>query len=150
MQRSIINQKPVTLAFYIIFFIIYESISNIYLILPPLFGVLFVFFMRKVKQDNALFVFSIAFCLMVYEADKGYLAFSSIVYFSLLYKFVIPKIVKNFGCESCIRFTYILLAYVGFYLFSSLIATAFELPEPLLSNYILYYIVIEFFIVSML
>jgi len=150
MQRSIFNKKFIALTSYIIFFIIYESLSNIYLFLPPLFAVLFVLFIRKIKQDDALFVFSIAFCLLIYEADKGFLAFSSIIYFALIYRFVVPKIVKNFGCEPCVNITYVSLAYMGFFLFSLLLARIFETPEPALSYYIIYYIVIEFFLVSML
>ena len=150
MQRSILNQNFVALSLYIIIFVIYESLSNIYLFLPPLFAVLFILFIDKVKQDNAIFVFVIAFCLLVYEADKGYLAFSSIIFFALLYKFVIPRIEKNLGCYSCMRFAYVFLAYIGFFLFSLLLAKILNTPAPLLSYYIIYYIVIEFFLVSLL
>jgi hypothetical protein len=150
MQRSILNKKFITLASYVIIFIIYESLSNIYLFLPPLFAVLFVLFARKIKQDDALFVFAISFCLLVYEADKGFVAFSSIIYFAFIYRFILPKIVKNFGCEPCIRISHVLLAYIGFFLFSLLLAKIFETPAPVLSYYIIYYIVIEFFLVSML
>lgn len=150
MQRSIFNKKLIALASYIIIYIMYESLSNIYLFLPPLFTVLFVLFIRKVKQDDAIFVFAIAFCLLVYEADKGFIAFSSIIYFAFIYKFILPKIIKNFGCESCIRISYVLLTYIGFFLFSFLLAKIFDTPIPVLSYYILYYIVIEFFLVSML
>jgi hypothetical protein len=150
MQRSIFNKKFIALTSYIIFFIIYESLSNIYLFLPPLFAVLFVLFARKIKQDDAMFVFAISFCLLVYEADKGFLAFSSIIYFAFIYRFVLPKIVKNFGCEPCVNFAYVVLAYMGFFLFSLLLSSIFDLPEPVLSYYIIYYIVIEFFLVSML
>jgi hypothetical protein len=43
-----------------------------------------------------------------------------------------------------------LLAYMGFFLFSLLLAKIFDTPMPALNYYIIYYIVIEFFLVSML
>ncbi len=150
MQRSIFNQKPLTLFAYIIVFIIYESLSSIYLFLPPLFAVLFVLFARAIKNDNGVAIFLISFCLIIFEAEKGYLLFSSIIYFALIYKFVLPKLVQNFSCASCIRISYVLLAYVGFFLFSAILAKIFLLPMPSISYYIIYYIVIEFFIVSAL
>ena len=150
MQRSISDQKPLTLFIYIIIFIIYESLSSIYLFLPPLFAVLFVLFARAIKRDNSVGIFLIAFCLILYEAEKGYLLFSSIIYFGLIYKFVLPRLVQNFSCTSCIRISYVLLAYLGFFLFSVVLSNIFLLPMPSISYYIIYYIVIEFFIVSVL
>ncbi len=150
MQRSISDKKPLTLFVYIIVFIIYESLSSIYLFLPPLFAVLFVLFARAIKKDDGVAIFLIAFCLILFEAEKGYLLFSSIIYFALIYKFVLPSLVQIFSCVVCVRISYVLLAYVGFFLFSTILANIFLLPMPSISYYIIYYIVIEFFIVSVL
>ncbi|MEA2100657.1 MAG: hypothetical protein U9P72_11080 [Campylobacterota bacterium] len=150
MQRSITNKKSLESFIYIILFIIYESLSSIYLFLPPLFAVLFVLFARALDRENTVEVFLIAFCLVIFEADKSYLLFSSIIYFLLIYKFITPKLKQNFGCTACINFTYVLLAYVGFFLFSLILAKVFILPVPSINYYIIYYIVIEFFIVSVL
>ncbi len=151
MQRSIPNKKSLTDNFsYIIFFIIYESLSSIYLFLPPLFGVLFVLLINALnKNDNITFIF-VSFCLLIFEADKGYTIFSSIVYLLLIYKFILPKIIQNVSCYSCIKLLYILLAYLGFYMFNLFLANIFLLPIPSINYYIVYYIVIEFFIVSLL
>jgi hypothetical protein len=80
----------------------------------------------------------------------GYPLFSSIIYLGLIYKFVIPRLKKNFGCASCIKASYVLLSYVGFYLFLSILSNIFLLPMPSVNYYIIYYMVIEFFIVSIL
>ena len=150
MQRSISNQNSLAPFVYVILFIAYESLSSIYLFLPPLFAVLFVLFVNALKKEDTLSIFLTAFCLVVFESQMGYPLFSSIIYLGLVYKFVIPKLKKNFGCASCIKASHVLLAYVGFYLFLSILSNIFLLPMPSINYYIIYYIVIEFFLVSIL
>ena len=150
MQRSITNQKPLTLLFYTALFVVYIGLSSIYLFLPPMLGVLFVIFSKVSKKEDSLGIFLISFCLLVFESEKGYTLFTSIIYFIILYKFVIPKLQQNFSCASCIKFLSIVLVYVGFYLFCLLLANIFLLPLPNITYYIIYYIIIEFLIVSIL
>ena len=150
MQRSIINQKPVEKIFYILIFAVYESLSSIYLFLPPLFAVLFILFAQALEDDDTLSLIFISLCLLIFEADKGYLIFSSIVYFTLVYKFIMPKLIQNFNCASCIKSAYVVIAYVGFFFFSVLLSKMFLIPMPDINYYIVYYIVIEFFLVSLL
>ena len=150
MQRSFINQKPLESFLYIIFFIIYESLSSIYLFLPPLLSILFVLFAKALNKEDSYSVILVAFALVIFEVEKGYILFSSIIYILLILKFIIPKLQQNFNCKSCINFSYTLLAYIGFYLFSLLLANIFLLPIPSIDYYVIYYIVIEFLIVSIL
>ncbi len=150
MQRSITNQKSLTPFLYVLLFITYEGLSSIYLFLPPMFAVLFVLFARAIKREDSVAILLISFCLLVFEADKGYLLFSSIIYLTLVYKFILPKITTNFSCISCVNISYVLFSYLGFFIFSLLIANIFLLPMPSINYYIVYYIVIEFLIVSVL
>ncbi len=150
MQRSITNQKPLDSFIYIILFMIYESLSSIYLFLPPLLAVLFVLFAKALKKEDSVGIALIVFCLIIFEAEKGYILFSSIIYFLLIYRFIMPKLNQNFSCIFCIKISYILLAYIGFFFFTLLISKVFLLPAPSINYYIIYYIVIEFFIVSIL
>ncbi len=150
MQRSISHQKPLVPFLYIVLFAIYGSLSSIYLFLPPLLAVLFVLFSNALKRDDLLMLVLVSFCLLLFEANKGYMLFSTIVYFGLIYKFVLPKIIQNFSCNSCIKISYVLLAYLGYYLYLVLISNIFFLPMPELNFYVLYYVVIEFFLVSLL
>jgi hypothetical protein len=92
----------------------------------------------------------VSFCLVVFEAENGYALFSTIIYFYILYKYIMPKIIQNFNCNSCIKIVIVLLAYIGFYIFQSILSNIFLLPIPSFNYYIVYYIVIEFFIVSIL
>lgn len=150
MQRSISHQKPLEPFIYIILFIIYGSLSSVYLFLPPLLAVLFLLFHKAMSNNDPLLLTLVSFCLLLFEANKGYMIFSTIIYFALVYKFVIPKIIQNFNCSSCIRVSYVLLAYLGYYLYLVVVSNIFLLPPPELNFYILYYIVIEFFLVSLL
>jgi hypothetical protein len=150
MQRSISHQKPLVPFFYVVLFVLYSSLSSIYLFLPPLLAVLFVLYSNALKREDFLLLIIISFCLLIYEANKGYLLFSTIIYFSLAYKFIMPKITQNISCKSCIKLAYVLVTYLGYYLFLALIAKVFLLPLPNIDYYIVYYIVIEFFLVSLL
>ena len=61
MQRSITHKKSIAPFVYIVLFAIYESLSSIYLFLPPLFGVLFVLFVTifcYVKIHFWMFVYN--------------------------------------------------------------------------------------------
>ncbi len=144
MQRSITNKSYLAPFAYVILFITYESLSSIYLFLPPLFAVLFVLFIDALKKEDSFSVFLISFCLVVYESQMGFAIFSSILYFSMIYKFVMPSLKKNFGCRSCIKLASVVLSYFGFYLFLVILSNIFLLPMPSINYYMLYYIIIEF------
>jgi len=150
MQRSIINKNPLIAIYYLILFFLYESLSSIYLFLPPLFALLLVLFAKALKDDDLFFSLYIGVYLIIFEADKGYFAFSSIVYFILIYKFILPKLTQNFNCISCIKISYVLLAYIGFYIFTLFLSKIFMISIPEFNYYIIYYIIIEFFLVSLL
>ena len=150
MQRSISHQKSLILFVYIVVFTLYSSLSSIYPILPPLFSVLFIIFSRALERKEILYILIISFLLLVFEANFGYFLFSSIIYFYLIHKFFIPKIIQNFSCPLCIKISYVLLAYIGYFLFLTLLSSIFLLPAPSINYYILYYIVVEFFLVAIL
>jgi hypothetical protein len=149
MQRSISPQKPIVLFSYVILYVLYSSLGSIYPILPPLFSVLFVLFSRALDKNDSIAILFISLCLLVFEANYGYWLFSSIIYFYIQYKFIMPKIVQNFSCNVCVKISYVLLSYFGYFLFLTLLANIFLLETPELNYYIIYYIVIEFFIVSL-
>jgi len=150
MQRSITHQKPIVLFLYIVLYIFYSSLGSIYPFLPPLLSVLFVFFSRALERNDSIGVFLISICLLVFEANYGYLLFSSIIYFYLQDKFIMPKIAQNFSCNICIKISYVLFTYLGYFFFLTLISNIFLLEAPEINYYIVYYIVIEFLIVSIL
>jgi len=150
MQRSITHQNSLRPFLYLVLFALYSSMSSIYPLLPPMLTPLFVLFTRALDRDDTIYILLVSLALVVFEANFGYMLFSSIFYFYIIYKFILPKISQNFSCNICITITYLLLSYIGYYLFLSLLSSIFLLPMPELSYYIVYYIVIEFFLVSLL
>jgi len=150
MQRNISYKKPITPLIYIGLFILYSSLGSIYPLLPPLLAVLFVLFIKALNKKDVAALGLVSLCLIVFEVNYGYILFSTIFYFYTIHKFILPKIQQNFNCYACIRILYVLLAYIGYFLFLLLISKIFLLPEPNIDYYIVYYIVIEFFLVSLL
>ena len=150
MQRSIINQKPLATLFYVAFFILYIGLSSIHLFLPPLFAVLYILFSRALKKEDTFAIVLVSLALIIFEAEKGYLLFSSIIYFVFIYKLITPKFAKNFSCRWCINLATVITVYLGYFIFLTLLSNVFLLPLPDISYFVLYYILIEFFIVSIL
>ena len=150
MQRSISDQKPIVPFVYIALYVLYSSLGSIYLILPPLLAVLYVLFSKAMDRKDYIAVTLISFCLLVFEANYGYMLFSSIIYFYIQYKLIMPKIKQTISCSVCIKVAYILFSYLGYFLFLTLIANIFLLESPEINLYVLYYMFIEFFIVSLL
>ena len=150
MQRNISHQKPIVPFIYIVFFILYSSLGSIYPLLPPFMAVLFVLFRQALERKDLLFVSLVSLCFVILETNYGLMLFSTVVYFYIVYKFILPKIEQNFNCPFCIKISYVLLAYLGYFLFMSILSSVFMLPEVQINYYIIYYIVIEFFLVSIL
>lgn len=129
---------------------VYISLSSIYLFMPPLLAVLFVIISKALKKEDGVVVVLALACLLLYEAEKEFLLFSTIIYFVLTYKLIIPKLNKFSSCKACVVFLTVLISYLGYFLFIYFISNLFMLPLPSFTFYIFYYIVIEFFIVSLL
>jgi hypothetical protein len=150
MQRSISNKKYLTFFIYASLYFVYIGLSSIYLILPPLLSVLYIFFSESLKKDNTILTIIVVFCLVLFESEKSYYLFTSVIYFILIYKFVIPKLKQNFSCKSCINFMSVVIVYVGFYFFCLVLSKVFLFPMPSISMYVFYYIFIEFLIITLL
>ena len=103
MQRSLTNKKILTTLGIIIAFVLYQSLSSIYLLLPPLLGVLFFYFIRALEKEDLYSLVLIIILLLIFEAEKDFLLFSSLVYFTFIYRFVIPKLRVLINCWFCLK-----------------------------------------------
>ncbi|MEK6658050.1 MAG: hypothetical protein AABY36_00035 [Campylobacterota bacterium] len=124
--------------------------SGIYLFLPPLLAILFVLFSQALKKEDVTSLFLVFFCLLLFEAENGYVLFSTIIYFTFIYKYLIPKLIQNISCNACIKIATVIFVYIGFFLFNLLLSNIFLLPTPNIDYHVIYYMVIEFFIMSIL
>jgi membrane-associated HD superfamily phosphohydrolase len=150
MQRSISYQNPLTPLLYAALFILYTALSGIYLFLPPFFAILYVLFSRALKQENTASIFLVSFCLLFFEAQNSYMLFSTIIYFSLIHKYVVAKIKQNFNCNLCVKFSIVFLVYIGFFIFNLLLSNIFLFPMPSINYYVIYYVAVEFLILNLL
>lgn len=149
MQRSITHKNPLRAFGYLILFIIYTSLSGIYVMLPPMLGVLYLLFSRTLHSRDTIGFVLVVFALLFLEAKNSYLIFSTVIYFGILYRYVMPKIRQSLNCHFCINILLVIFAYVGFFLFLSVVANVFVLEEPSISSNVLYYMMIEFMILSL-
>ena len=150
MQRSITYPLYIKAITLFLLYLVYESLSTIYLLLPPLFGVLFFYFIRSLNKQDISLLLLVVILLLVYEADKGYLFFSSLVYFSFVYKFILPKLEQVIECKRCMHLIYIIFAYIGFWLFSLLLQQIFWLELATIDWYVVWYILFEFLLIGLL
>jgi len=150
MQRSLPRQISLNPIIILPLFLFYESLSSIYLLLPPLAGVIFVLFMDVKQSDNLKALFVVILMMIIFEAEKGYLFLSTLFYFTLIYEFLVPRLKQNIVCKPCLNFIFVVLAYIGYYLFLLLLSQVFIFTAPSIDLYVLYYICIEFLIVGLL
>lgn len=94
--------------------IFYNTLSSMYIMLPPLFGILFLYFIKLInaRRNYSLFVFCIL--LGSFEIDKGSLPGILFIIYSLMYIFVIHKFIKTFENLNLFEFVYIFIIYVAY------------------------------------
>ena len=147
MQRSLTYKKILTGASLSIGFILYQSLSSIYLLLPPMLGVLFFYFIYALKKEDLSKLLLVILLLLVFEAEKDFLLFSSLVYFTFVYRFVIPRLRIMISCSICLKIIFLLIAYLGFIFYSYILSQVLWVEVPSFDWHIFYYMFIEFFLV---
>lgn len=147
MQRSFTYKKILTGLWLIAAFVLYQGLSSIYLLLPPLFGVLFLFFINALEKENLPVLVLIITLLLIFEAEKDFLLFSSLVYFTFIYRFVIPRLRIMFSCSVCLKMIFIALSYIGFIFFSYILNLVLWVEAPVFDWHIFYYMLIELLLV---
>ena len=150
MQRSLANQSALRYALWSLLYALYVSLGSIYLFLPPLLAVLFFFFHEALRRKSSVMLLFIVVDILILEVQKGFLAFTLLVYFMILERFFVPKIEQSINSKHLRSFFYVILTYGGYILFSELLSQIFLIPGVSVDLYIFYYIVIEFLIVSVL
>ncbi len=131
-------------------YIFYVSLSTIYLYLPPMMAVLYVLFRNALNKRDSLALGFVIIALLVLEAEKSFLAFSLLIYFLIVYRFIDPKIQQSINLKSLRDLLYVLVIYIGYFLFYTLVSQIFLFEGIRPDLYIVYYIIIEYFIVSLL
>lgn len=143
MQRSFSYKEVVSAAIALILLTIYESISSIFYLLPPLLGVALYMFVDFLEKGEYFRVGVIALFLLILEADKGFIFGTTIVFFLLVYFFLLPFINKLIGSLVFYKLILVSVAYIGYMLFLVFIEYILRMPLFDFSYILLYYIVLE-------
>lgn len=148
MQRSITYKNFISDLLWIAVFGIYIALSSIYLVFPPMFAVLgFLYYKALRRYDLFSLIVASAMLLMV-EAEKGYWFGSSIVYFTLISQYVMPKIEQTVQSNIWIKGIFVLLSYFGFSFFLGMVSSVLILPLPSMDWHVLFYMAIEFALIA--
>ena len=150
MQRSLAYKSHIAKFWLLIIFVAFENLNAINYTVPPLFGLSFLLFFYAAQNQRYDMFVPLLIYLLLFEADKGFILFSSIVFFLLIYKFVVYRIRIFIHCEYCLEVIYIALAYIGFWLFSFVLHQVFWLDFIVFDWHMIYYIVIESMLVWLL
>lgn len=144
MRRSSINTNYTSVVLFSIFLVFYQIMSSLYLFLPLFVGIFFVYLVLNYqKEDKAVFVYLSFIYLCLYDLNKGFYLFSSILFFIIFYNLFVEKIKNFFTCSSCILVVYIVGAYIGHYFLNVFIAYLLNQTPPLFSTDYFYYIVVD-------
>lgn len=150
MQRSRADQNPLIWLFAALVFTVYEALAMRYLFLPPMFGVLFFLFVRTLDRRQSIAFAAVIVMLLVAESAKGYQLLSTLFFFTLSYFVVLPRFKSAVSCSLCLNAFIAAYAYFGYYLFVLLFAQMFALSVPQMDYRVLFYVVIEFFLIGLL
>ena len=150
MQRNRARQNPLAALGLTALFVVYEALSMRYLFLPPLFGLLFVLYIRALDSGDSRHFLMVIFMLLVAETAKGYLLFSTVIFFTLSYFLLLPKVRKAVSCTVCLNAMLVAYGYLGYWAFMMLMANMFALEAPHLDWRETFYIAIEFVLAGLL
>jgi hypothetical protein len=150
MQRNISHQRDLTLFLLLISLITYEEISTIHNYLPPLFGFMFLIFLKAVKQKDKFFIFLSIIYLLFFEADRDFLLFSSIVFYFITVNYIEPRVAQFVHCNRCLIPIFIFWIYIGYFLFNNITLFILNIPMDSFNTMIIYYACIESIIATLL
>lgn len=121
-----------------------------YIFLPPLFGLLFYFYIRALDTQNNMMFFQLVVMLLFAEAASGYWAFSTVIFYTLSYFLLLPRLRNAVSCPGCLNAVIVAYGYLGYWLFLLVMSKMFALTPPDLAWRELFYIAIEFVLVGLL
>lgn len=148
MQRSITYKNSLSDLLWIAVFGIYIALSSIYLFFPPMLAVLGFFYYRALRRNDLFSLIAASVMLLMFEAEKGYWFGSSIVYFTLICQYIMPKLEQTVQSQMGIKGTFVLLSYLGFSVFLGMVNSILILPLPSMDWHVVFYMAIEFALIA--
>lgn len=99
----------------VIWFFFYTSLSDIFLTIPPMIGLLFIFYLKTSKQDEWIVTFGIVVCLIFFEINHSEYVGVLPIIFVIIDWLVIKKFRLLFEENLLFIFIYIFLIYITYY-----------------------------------
>jgi membrane-associated HD superfamily phosphohydrolase len=148
MQRSITYKSIVSDFLWVAVFATYIALSSIYLFLPPMLAVLGYLYYRALQRSDLFSLVIASIMLLMFEAEKGYWFGSTLVFFTLISHYVMPKLEQTIQCKICIKGIFVLSSYFGFTLFLGMVNSVLLISLPTLDWHVLFYMAIEFSLIA--
>lgn len=121
-----------------------------YLLLPPMLALLFYAFADRLRKHDLFGLAVIVAMLLVFEAEKGFWFGSTVLFFTLVSHYFLPKIEQIVQCRICLAAIYTTFAYPGYWLFVWLTDQVLLLTLPVMDWHIAMYMMIEFLMLTAL
>lgn len=147
MQRSISYQNIVGRLFLVVLFVLYISLSSMYLLMPPLLAILFFLYYDALNKHDLFSLLTVAVMLLIYEAEKGFWFGSTLVFFTVMSHYLLPKVEQSLRCRICMAGIFVLLAYPGYWMFMWFVNQVLLLSVPAIDWHVFLYMIVEFLIV---
>lgn len=144
MRRNSTDQKHIKQIFFSFIMVLYLIITSLYTFLPLFAGVFFAYIVVYLGNEESKISVALSFCyLILFDLNHGGYLFSFMLTFFIFYTMFAEKIRNNITCYSCIIVTYVVGAYVGYYLLNSFIAYLLNEELPTFSTDLVYYIFLD-------
>jgi len=151
MRRSSTDHNYLRLILISIFLVLYQILSSLYTFMPLFIGLFFCYIIINFKNENSkLYVYLSFAYLSVYDLDKGFYLFSSIVFLLLFYSLFVERIRNFFTCSNCILAIYVTSAYLGHFVLNVFISYILNQDRPMFSQEYFYYIIFDIILATIL
>jgi len=150
MQRSFPYQNVISRLFLVGLFVVYISLSSIYLLLPPLVAILFFAYYNALTKHDLFGLIIVALMLLIFEAEKGFWIGSTLLFFTVVSRYLLPKLEQLIQCRICMGAIFVALAYPGYWIFMWIANGVLLLPPPAIDWHIGLYMIIEFLMITAL
>ncbi|MEA1917124.1 MAG: hypothetical protein U9N42_06310, partial [Campylobacterota bacterium] len=108
MQRNFTYKKAVNYIAIFAIFSFYNSLSTIYLLLPPLLSILFFYFLKAFRKKDIPELILIASMLLIFEINYGFIIFFTFIFFVTMYNLFYDSVNHYVNCKICLKLIYVL------------------------------------------
>ncbi len=152
MRRNSINIRAINPSYILLVLaVIYASIVPMFYYLTPLIGFSFYYLLEHFEDEDYYLKNSVVFIYMILvEINYGFFLFSFLILFLLSYRVILRVVKESIFCKWCLPMLYVILGYIGYYLFNLFLSNIFNLEMPSIGWGYLVFIVVDIVLVFLL